>query len=105
VSPIETPKKKLTKGKTIDGELIDMEEFPNIPNEELNYRKIKIKVKGLNRIYTYFSAPVVKFLNHFVSVYIFIQIRVFFVFFRRLIFPFQDILHGIFANLRWIFAF
>ena len=77
MSPIETPKKKLTKGKTIDGELIDMEEFPNIPNEELNYRKIKIKVKGLNRIYTYFSAPVVKFLNHFVSVYTLIQLRVF----------------------------
>ena len=67
VSPIDFPKKpKLIKKKTIDGESIDIEEIPNIPNEDLNYRKTKVKVRGLNRIYTYFSAPVVKFLNHFV---------------------------------------
>jgi hypothetical protein len=43
---------------------IDMNEIPNIPNEDLNYRKTKNKVKGLSRIYSYFNAPVVKFLNH-----------------------------------------
>ncbi len=77
MSPIETPKPKLTKGKTIDGELIDMNEIPNIPNEDLNYRKTKNKVKGLSRIYSYFNAPVVKFLNHFVRIRFYFKWSVF----------------------------
>ena len=70
VSPLETTqtksKSKLSKMKTFDGESVEITEMPNIPNEELNYRKTKTKIKGLNRIYSYFSAPVVKFLTHFV---------------------------------------
>lgn len=41
---------------------------PNIPNSDLSYRCINYRIKGLGRIYHFHNAPIIKFVNHFVSV-------------------------------------
>ena len=72
VSPIDerVHRQRLIKSKSKDKtdiEFFDITQVPNVPNEELNYRTTKYKLKGFNRVYAYYSAPIVKFLNHFVS--------------------------------------
>lgn len=69
VHPIETQKSKHgSKEKTqINDDPNDFSQYYNIPNEELSYRCTNIRLKGLNRIYSYFNAPIIKFLNHFVK--------------------------------------
>ena len=72
VSPIDEHRhrQRLVKSKSKDKadiEFFDITQVPNVPNEELNYRSTKYKLKGFNRVYAYYNAPIVKFLNHFVS--------------------------------------
>ncbi len=45
----------------------DLEQFLSIPNEDLSYRNTKYKLNGMSRIFGFYNAPIVKFMNHFVS--------------------------------------
>ncbi len=37
-----------------------------VPNEELSFRNLSVRIRGLHRLHSYFDAPIIKFLNHFV---------------------------------------
>ena len=39
----------------------------SIPNEDLSFRDVNIKLRGIYRIIAFFNAPIIKFFNHFVS--------------------------------------
>lgn len=45
----------------------DFNQLETIPNRELSYRQTNCKLTGIDRIYSYFSAPIIKFLNHLVN--------------------------------------
>lgn len=62
---IKQNKDKIQKENSID-DPNDFSQIENIPNEELSYRSINFRVTGVDRLYSYFNAPIIKFLNHFV---------------------------------------
>jgi hypothetical protein len=37
-----------------------------VPNEELSFRNLSVRITGIRRLHSYFDAPIIKFLNHFV---------------------------------------
>ncbi|CAF0775680.1 unnamed protein product [Brachionus calyciflorus] len=65
-----TKSKVYEKNSYLPDEFLNLHE--NIPNKELSYRQINIKLSGLDRIYSYFNAPIVKFLNHLIFYVLFL---------------------------------
>jgi hypothetical protein len=39
----------------------------DVPNSELSYRRINTRLIGPARVYHFYNAPIIKFVNHFVK--------------------------------------
>lgn len=64
------PANELNKSKKDDSGQ-QTHQLLNIPNKELTYRSTKPRLKGPRRIFSYYNAPIIKFFNHFVVIYLF----------------------------------
>ena len=81
-------------------DFIDMGIFvENVPNDELSFRSTKKKIKGWNRVYSFYNAPIVKFINHFVISLIVYDYIILLFDSKIKFFFFLDILYSIFGIL------